>query len=211
MIQLCIFFLVLIIGCYMIFDNLDFGIVKGFLFVYDLCCIGNVFLNLNYIFQFVDGIGLNVELQCNVVNCGVFCMLFLFNFDECYCIVVVLDYCYGLGKQYNGLCLFGLDIFVNVGLNLQVIVVFGCLFIVMSLFQELSGVGVIGFLNGVCLFWNYVFNVWIDKNFNIGKNMGFNIYCWVFNFFDCWNVINVYFVIGFFEDDGYLVLFFGQS
>ncbi|MBV6654751.1 MAG: hypothetical protein KI786_13380, partial [Mameliella sp.] len=126
-------------------------------------------------------------------------------------IVAVLDYRYGSGKQYNGPRLFGADIFANAGLNLQATAVSGRPFTATNLPTELGGAGVVGSLNGARQPWNFVLNARIDKNFNIGKKMGLNVYCRVSNLLDRRNVIQVYSATGSPEDDGYLASAFGQS
>ena len=211
MIQLRTFFPVPVIGRYTTFDNLDFGTVKGFSFAYDLRRTGNVSLNLNYTLQFADGTGSNAESQRNVANRGVLRTLFPLSFDERHRIVAVLDYRYGSGKQYNGPRLFGADIFANAGLNLQATAVSGRPFTATNLPTELGGAGVVGSLNGARQPWNFVLNARIDKNFNIGKKMGLNVYCRVSNLLDRRNVIQVYSATGSPEDDGYLASAFGQS
>lgn len=211
MIQLRTFFPVPVIGRYTTFDNLDFGTVKGFSFAYDLRRTGNVSLNLNYTLQFADGTGSNAESQRNVANRGVLRTLFPLNFDERHRIVAVLDYRYGSGKRYNGPRLFGADIFANAGLNLQATAVSGRPYTATLQPLELSGAGVIGSLNGARLPWNFVLNLRVDKNFNIGKNMGLNVYCRVSNLLDRRNVIDVYSATGAPDDDGYLASPFGRS
>ena len=211
MIQLRTFFPVPIIGRYTTFDNLDFGTVKGFSFAYDLRRTGNVSLNLNYTLQFADGTGSNAESQRNVANRGVLRTLFPLSFDERHRIVAVLDYRYGSGKVYNGPRLFGADIFANAGLNLQATAVSGRPYTATLQPVEFGGAGVVGSLNGARQPWNFVLNARIDKNFNIGKKMGLNVYCRVSNLLDRRNVINVYSATGSPDDDGYLASPFGRS
>lgn len=211
MIQLRTFFPVPVIGRYTTFDNLDFGTVKGFSFAYDLRRTGNLSLNVNYTLQFADGTGSDATSQRNVANRGVLRTLFPLNFDERHRIVAVMDYRYGSGKRYNGPRLFGADIFANAGLNLQATAVSGRPYTKTLQPLEFGGAGVVGSINGARQPWNFVLNLRVDKNFNIGNNLGLNVYCRVSNLLDRRNVINVYSATGSPDDDGYLASAFGQG
>jgi outer membrane receptor protein involved in Fe transport len=204
MIQLRTFFPVPVIGQYTTFDNIDFGTTKGFTFVYDLRRTGNLSLNANYTLQFADGTGSNAESQRNVSNRGVLRTLFPLDFDERHRFVLNLDYRYASGNAYTGPRLFGKDILANAGLNLQGTAVSGRPYTATQLPEQFGGSGVVGSLNGARQPWNFVLNLRVDKNFNIGKNMGLNVYCRISNLLDRRNIINVYSATGSPTDDGYI-------
>ena len=75
----------------------------------------------------------------------------------------------------------------------------------------MDGVGTIGAINGARKPWNTTLNLRIDKNFNIGNNLGLNVYLRISNLLDTRNIINVYEVTGDPEDDGFLRSAFGQN
>ncbi len=204
MIQLRTYFPVPIIGQYTTFDNIDFGTTKGFTFVYDLRRTGNLSINANYTLQFADGTGSNAQSQRNVSNRGVLRTLFPLNFDERHRFVLNLDYRYASGKAYTGPRLFGSDILANAGFNLQGSAVSGRPYTATQQPLQFGGAGVIGSLNGARKPWNFVLNLRVDKNFNIGKSMGLNVYCRVSNLLDRRNVLNVYSATGSATDDGYI-------
>jgi outer membrane receptor protein involved in Fe transport len=211
MIQIRTFFPVPLVSQYTTFDNLDFGTVKGFTFQYDLRRTGNVSFNANYTLQFADGTGSNAESQRAISSRGVLRTLFPLDFDERHRIVATLDYRYGSGNRYNGPRLFGADIFANAGLNLQTTAVSGRPYTATIQALQLGGVGTVGSLNGARKPWNYVVNIRVDKNFNLGNNMSLNLYCRVSNLMDRRNVINVYSATGSPSDDGFLRTTQGQS
>ena len=211
MIQSRIFFPVPIVNQYETYDNIDFGTVKGFSFVYDLRRTGNFSMNANYTLQFADGTGSDANSQRGLTNRGNLRTLFPLNFDERHRIVVSADYRYDSGKRYTGPRLFGADILAAAGANLQIITVSGRPYTRKFLPTELGGEGTIGAINGARNPWNFVVNMRIDKNFNIGDKMSMNIYCRVSNLLDRRNIIRVYPATGSATDDGFLRSFFGQN
>jgi len=212
MIQRRTFFPVPVIGQYTTYDNQDFGTVKGFTFQYDLRRTGNVSLNANYTLQFADGTGSDANSQRGLTSRGNLRTLFPLNFDERHRIVATLDYRYGSGKTYTGPRIGGIDVLSNFGVNLQTIAVSGRPYTARLQAQEpLQGLGTIGSINGARKPWNYTLNMRVDKNFNIGSNMGLNIYCRISNLLDQRNIIDVYDVTGSPEDDGYLSGAAGQG
>jgi outer membrane receptor protein involved in Fe transport len=211
MIQIRTFFPVPLVSQYTTFDNLDFGTVKGFTFQYDLRRTGNVSFNVNYTLQFADGTGSNAESQRGISSRGVLRTLFPLDFDERHRLVATMDYRYGSGNRYTGPRLFGLDLFANAGLNLQTTAVSGRPYTATLQALQLGGTGTVGSLNGARKPWNFVVNLRVDKNFNIGNNMGLNIYCRVSNVLDRRNVINVYSATGSPSDDGFLRTAQGES
>lgn len=211
MIQARIFFPVPIVNQYETYDNIDFGTVKGFSFVYDLRRTGNFSMNANYTLQFADGTGSDANSQRGLTNRGNLRTLFPLNFDERHRFVLSSDYRYDSGKRYTGPRLFGMDILAATGLNFQAIGVSGRPYTRKFLPVELGGEGTIGSINGARKPWNFTLNARLDKNFNIGKGMSMNVYCRVSNLLDRRNIINVYPATGSATDDGFLRSTFGQN
>lgn len=211
MIQARIFFPVPIVNQYETYDNIDFGTVKGFSFVYDLRRTGNFSMNANYTLQFADGTGSDANSQRGLTNRGNLRTLFPLNFDERHRLVLSADYRYDSGKRYTGPRLFGMDILAATGLNFQAIGVSGRPYTRKFLPVELGGEGTIGSINGARKPWNFTINARLDKNFNIGKGMSMNVYCRVSNLLDRRNIINVYPATGSATDDGFLRSTFGQN
>ena len=212
MIQRRTFFPVPVIGQYTTYDNQDFGTVKGFTFQYDLRRTGNISLNANYTLQFADGTGSDSDSQRGLTSRGNLRTLFPLNFDERHRIVTSIDYRYGSGGSYTGPRIGGLDILSNFGVNLQAIAVSGRPYTArLASTEALEGAGTVGSLNGARKPWNFTLNLRVDKNFNIGNNLGLNIYCRISNLLDQRNIIDVYEVTGSPEDDGYLAGTVGQG
>jgi len=211
MIQQRTFFPVPIVNQYTTYDNLDFGTVKGFSFTYDLRRTGNLSLNANYTLQFADGTGSDANSQRGLTNRGNLRTLFPLNFDERHRFVAAVDYRYGSGKRYTGPELFGKPILANFGVNLQAIAVSGRPYTATQRPVELGGVGFVGDINGARKPWNFTLNMRVDKTFDIGPNLGLNVYVRVSNLLDRRNVINVYSATGSPEDDGFLRSEIGQD
>ncbi|MCB9040000.1 MAG: TonB-dependent receptor [Lewinellaceae bacterium] len=204
MIQVRTFFPVPIVGQYTTYDNQDFGTVKGFSFQYDMRRTGNITFNANYTLQFADGTGSDADSQRGLSSRGNLRTLFPLNFDERHRIVASMDYRYATGNKYTGPRLFGADIFANAGLNLQAIGVSGRPYTAKQQAQQLTGAGTIGAVNGARKPWNFTLNLRLDKNFDLGSQLGLNVYVRVSNLLDRSNVINVYEATGSPEDDGFL-------
>lgn len=211
MIQSRIFFPVPIVNQYETYDNIDFGTVKGFSFVYDQRRTGNFSMNANYTLQFADGTGSDANSQRGLTSRGNLRTLFPLNFDERHRVVLSADYRYDSGQRYTGPRLFGADIFAAAGVNFQAIAVSGRPYTRKFLPTELGGEGTVGSINGARKPWNLTVNLRIDKNFNIGDRMSMNIYCRVSNLLDRRNIVNVYPATGSATDDGFLRSAFGQN
>jgi outer membrane receptor protein involved in Fe transport len=211
MIQARVFFPVPIINQYETYDNIDFGTVKGFSFVYDQRRTGNFSMNANYTLQFADGTGSDANSQRSLTSRGNLRTLFPLNFDERHRIVLGADYRYDTGKRYTGPRLFGKDILAAAGVNFQAIAVSGRPYTRKFLPVELGGEGTIGSINGARKPWNMTVNIRVDKNINIGDDLSVNLYCRVSNLLDRRNIINVYPASGSAVDDGFLNSAFGQN
>ncbi|MEO0725444.1 MAG: carboxypeptidase regulatory-like domain-containing protein [Bacteroidota bacterium] len=208
MIQLRTFFPVPIVGQYTTFDNQDFGTVKGFSFGYDLRRTRNLRLLANYTLQFADGTGSDTESQRGLTSRGNLRTLFPLNFDERHRVNLIADYRF---SKESGPRIGGAYILANAGVNLQAVAVSGRPYTAKEVAQELDGVGTVGAINGARKPWNTTLNLRIDKNFNIGKNLGLNVYLRISNLLDTRNIINVYEVTGDPEGDGFLRSAFGQN
>jgi outer membrane receptor protein involved in Fe transport len=209
MIQLRTFFPVPIVGQYTTFDNLDFGTVKAFSFAYDLRRTRNLQLNANYTLQFADGTGSNTESQRGLTNRGNIRNLFPLDFDERHRINVVADYRFG---KEQGPRVGGAYLLANAGINFQAVAVSGRPYTAKQVtIEELQSSGTIGGINGARNPWNTTLNLRIDKNFQLAKGLGINVYLRVSNLLDTRNVIDVYERTGSPEDDGFLRSEFGQN
>jgi outer membrane receptor protein involved in Fe transport len=210
MIQSRLFFPVPIVNQYETYDNIDFGTVKGFSFVYDLRRTGNFSLNANYTLQFADGTGSDANSQRGLTSRGNLRTLFPLNFDERHRLVASADYRYDSGKRYTGPRLFGMNIFESAGVNFQAIGVSGRPYTRKFLPVEFGGDGTVGSINGARKPWTFTINLRVDKNFTVGKS-SINVYCRVSNLLDRRNIINVYPATGSATDDGFLRSTFGQN
>ena len=204
MIQRRTFFPVAIVNQYTTYDNQDFGTVKGFSFQYDLRRTGNISFLANYTLQFADGTGSDADSQRGLTSRGNLRTLFPLNFDERHRINASLDFRYRSGKRYNGPRILGKDIFANAGLNIQAIGVSGRPYTANLTPFELTGAGTVGAINGARKPWNFTLNLRVDKRFDIGNNLGLNVYLRISNVLDQRNIINVYPASGSAEDDGFL-------
>lgn len=196
------------LGEYESFDNIDFGTVKGFTFQYDLRRTGNVSANINYTLQFADGTGSDSESnralnrRTNVRN------LLPLNFDERHRLTASIDYRYGEG---DGPELFGTKFLQNFGANLQIITVSGRPYSARTTPQEFGSSQFQGALNGARKPWTFTANLRLDKDFQITKGLGVNVYFRVSNLLNTRNVIDVYTASGSAETDGFLVSKNGQD
>ncbi len=206
MIQIRTFFPVPLVNQYTTFDNQDFGTIKGFNLEYDLRRTSNLQVNANYTLQFADGTGSDVSSQRGLTNRGNLRTLFPLNFDERHRINLILDYRLGGPKTYVGP-----DIFANAGINVQAIAVSGRPYTSVFLPTQLGGSGTEGAINGARTPFNFTLNFRIDKQINIGNNLGMNVYARVSNALDRRNTINVYPATGSPDDPGYLDSRFGRD
>ena len=190
------------------FDNIDFGTVKGFTFQYDLRRTGNVSANINYTLQFADGTGSDAESnrvlnrRTNVRN------LLPLNFDERHRITATIDYRY---NDNDGPEIFGQKILENFGANLQIIAVSGRPYTARTTPEEFGSTQFAGSLNGARKPWTFTTNIRLDKDFQLAKGLGLNVYFRVSNLLDTRNVIDVYTASGSADTDGFLVSKNGQD
>lgn len=199
---------------YEIFDNLDFGTVKGFSFEYDLRRTNNLQFQANYTLQFADGSGSDANSSRGLNSRGAIRTLSALSFDERHRLNAIIDYRYGSGKRYNGPRIGDLEIFANTGLNISTIAVSGRPYTQRRTVTQFGGSGFKGGINESRLPWSFTVDIRLDKSFNLfggeGKrSSSLNVYLRVQNLLDARNVIGVYSFSGDPDDDGYLLSSFG--
>jgi hypothetical protein len=195
------------LGSYATYDNQDFGTVKGFSFTFDQRRKTNLQLNASYTLQFADGTGSSPETQRGISERGNLRNIFPLSFDERHRFVVVADYRYASGKQYNGPRLFGKDILANTGLNVQATLVTGRPYTAKLTPRRLGGDGTVGSLNGARLPSQFTINARLDRDVVLGQGpnaLNLNLFLRVSNLLDTRNVVGVYPATGSPDDDGYL-------
>ena len=190
------------------FDNIDFGTVKGFTFQYDMRRTGNISANINYTLQFADGTGSDAESNRTLNRQGNVRTLVPLNFDERHRLTASIDYRYG---AKDGPEIFGKKVLENFGANLQIITVSGRPYSARTTPEEFGSTQLIGALNGARKPWNFTMNLRLDKDFQITKGLGLNVYFRVSNLLDTRNVIDVYTASGSAETDGFLASKNGQD
>lgn len=204
MIQARTFFPVPFVNQYETFDNLDFGTTKGFNISYDLRRTNNIQINANYALAFADGTGSNANSQRGLTNRGNIRTLFPLNFDERHRINLLVDY--RLPSSFDGP-----KVLRQFGVNLQTIAVSGRPYSATFLPTEFGGQGTEGSINGARLPWQFTLNLRVDKQFQVSKGVGMNVYFRVSNLLDRRNIQAVYTASGSAEDPGFLQSQNGQQ
>ncbi len=205
------------LNTYKIFDNLDFGTVKGFSFSLDRRRTNNLELTATYTLQFADGSGSDANSSNGINTRGPIRNLIPLSFDERHRITAVIDYRYGSGKAYNGPRIGNLNILEDFGINITSFLVSGQPYTRNTDPSSFGGVGYAGSINGARLPWNFTTDLNVQKRFPItlssesNKKMWFNAYFRVQNLFNTKNIINVYRFSGDAENDGFLQSSFGQD
>jgi len=205
------------LNSYKLFDNLDFGTVKGFSFSLDKRRTNNLELNATYTLQFADGSGSDANSSNGINNRGPIRNLIPLSFDERHRITAVIDYRYGSGKAYNGPKIGSVNIFEDFGINLTTFLVSGQPYTRNTTPQSLGGSGFAGSINGARLPWNFTADLNIQKRFPVTlsktstKKLWFNAYFRVQNVFNTKNVIDVYKYSNDADNDGFLQSSFGED
>ncbi|MBC7885195.1 MAG: carboxypeptidase regulatory-like domain-containing protein [Saprospiraceae bacterium] len=205
------------LNSYKMFDNLDFGTVKGFSFSLDRRRTNNLELNATYTLQFADGSGSDANSSNGINNRGPIRNLIPLSFDERHRITAVIDYRYGSGKAYDGPKIGGVNIFEDLGLNLTTFLVSGQPYTRNNTPQSLGGSGFAGSINGARLPWNFTADLNLQKRFPIttsktsGKKLWINAYFRVQNVFNTKNVVDLYKYSNDPDNDGFLQSSFGQD
>jgi outer membrane receptor protein involved in Fe transport len=205
------------LNSYKMFDNLDFGTVKGFSFSLDRRRTNNLEINATYTLQFADGSGSDANSSNGVNNRGPIRNLIPLSFDERHRITTVIDYRYGSGKSYNGPKIGSVNILENFGVNFTTFLVSGQPYTRNNTPQQFGGSGFAGSINGARLPWNFSVDMNIQKRFPVvisketNKKLWFNAYFRVQNVFNTRNIVDVFKYSNDPENDGYIQSSFGQD
>jgi hypothetical protein len=205
------------LNSYKIFDNLDFGTVKGFSFSLDRRRTNNLEINATYTLQFADGSGSDANSSNGINNRGPIRNLIPLSFDERHRITAVVDYRYGSGKSYNGPRIGGVNILEDFGVNITSFLVSGQPYTRNQVPTAFGGAGFAGSINGARLPWNFTTDLNIQKRIPITvssetkKKIMFNVYFRVQNLFNTQNIIDLYKFSGDADNDGFLQSSFGQD
>ena len=208
---------------YVLYDNIDFGTVKGLALTFDLRRSGGSRINANYMLQFAEGSGSNANSGANLASSGQPNLRILqpLDYDQRHSITIVYDFRFGSGKDYKGPKFKkkngnDLEILKNVGFNFNMQIGSGTPYTRRSAPVALLSnqrQSILGDLNGSYKPWNLRTGLRIDKNFELtwGKKDGenkktanLNVYLQVLNLLNRRNVLNVYAYTGNADDDGYL-------
>lgn len=203
------------LNSYKVFDNLDFGTVKGFSFSLDRRRTNNIEINATYTLQFADGSGSDANSSNGINNRGPVRNLIPLSFDERHRFTTVIDYRYGSGKAYNGPKIGGVNILEDFGVNFTGFLVSGQPYTRNLNARAFGGSGFAGSVNGARLPWNFTADLNVQKRIPVtinktsGKKLWLNAYFRVQNVFNTKNIIDVFKFSGDAENDGYLQSSFG--
>jgi hypothetical protein len=213
------------------YDNIDFGTVKGLSFVFDFRRTGGSRINANYTLQFAEGSGSNANSGANLASTGQPNLRVLqpLDFDQRHSFVLNYDFRFGAEKDYKGPSFKTksgktLQILEDVGFNLSFLLGSGTPYTRWSSAVPTQGgngkSSIQGQINGSSKPWNFRTNLRIDKNIPLSwgkkdaedrKTANLNVYVQVLNLFNTRNILNVYNYTGNPEDDGYLTSTQAQS
>lgn len=207
---------------YIMFDNIDFGTVKGMSFVFDFRRTGGSRINANYTLQFAEGSGSNANSGANLAQTGQPNLRILqpLDYDQRHSFVLNYDFRFGSEKDYKGPSFKTkagktIQLFEDVGFNLSFLLGSGTPYTRWNTAVPLNGnarSSIVGQINGSTKPWTFRTNLRIDKNIALswGKNAdskktaNLNVYVQVLNLLNTKNVLNVYNYTGNPDDDGYL-------
>lgn len=208
---------------YLMFDNIDFGTVKGMSFAFDFRRTGGSRINANYTLQFAEGSGSNANSGANLAQTGQPNLRILqpLDYDQRHTFVLNYDYRFGSQTDYRGPSFKNksgktINILEDVGFNLSFILGSGTPYTRWNTAVPLNGnarSSIVGQINGSSKPWSFRTNLRIDKNIALAwgkkdsedrKTANLNVYLQVLNLFNTKNVLNVYNFTGNPEDDGYL-------
>lgn len=209
---------------YIMFDNIDFGTIKGLTAEFDFRRTGGSRINLNYTLQFAEGSGSNANSGANLASSGQpnLRILIPLDYDQRHSFVLNYDYRFGGKKDYKGPKFKTkkdktVHVFEDVGFNLSFMLGSGTPYTRWSTAVPTQGgnarSSILGQINGSSKPWNFRSNLRIDKNIPLTfnkdddanrKNANLNVYLQVLNLFNTRNVLGVYNFTGQPDDDGYL-------
>ena len=201
---------------YMMYQNIDFGTVKGFSTSYDLRRTGRVQMTTNYTLQFADGTGSSASSGYSLVNTGQpnLRTTIPLSYDQRHAISASVDYRYKTGDKYTGPVLGKWKVFEDAGANIMMSAGSGTPYSRQSNITQEAADGIndrstlSGSINGSRLPWQFRLNAKFNKNFEIKwskkKSSFLNAYLQIQNLLNAQNIISVYRATGNPEDDGYL-------
>ena len=201
---------------YMMYQNIDFGTVKGFSINYDLRRTGRVQMTSNYTLQFADGTGSSASSGYSLVNTGQpnLRTTIPLSYDQRHALSASIDYRYNSGDKYTGPILWGMKVLEDAGANIMLSAGSGTPYSRQSNITQEAASGIndrstlSGSINGSRLPWQFRINAKFNKNFTIKwsdkKSSFVNAYIQVQNLLDARNIISVYRATGNPDDDGYL-------
>ncbi|MBX3163991.1 MAG: TonB-dependent receptor [Bacteroidetes bacterium] len=209
---------------YLMYDNIDFGTVKGLSLVFDFRRTGGSRINFNYTLQFAEGSGSNANSGANLASSGQPNLRVLqpLDYDQRHSFVLTYDYRFGGSEDYRGPAFKTkndktIRILEDVGFNLSFLVGSGTPYTRwIGAVPTQGGNGrssILGQINGSSKPWQFRTNFRIDKNVPLTfgkddkenkKTANLNIYLQVLNLLNSRNILNVYNYTGMANDDGFL-------
>ncbi|MCI4669704.1 MAG: TonB-dependent receptor [Bacteroidia bacterium] len=215
------------------YDNLDFGTIKGFAFIFDMRRTRNVQLRAAYTLQFADATGSSFSSARSVVNflegVGILRAPQPINTDQRHRISVNLDYRF-LRRAFGPGFTIGENTFYplkNAGINFIGQIGSGTPYSKNTVPTPTvqSGVATVSQLlgspNGARKPWTFRLDIRADKTFNFGgkrkadgtqsREYNMNVYITMLNALNTLNILNVYRFTGLPDDDGYLQSDLGQQ
>jgi hypothetical protein len=167
--------------------------------------------------QFADGTGSTTQSQAALINAGLPNLRSInpFNYDQRHRIILVTDYRFGGGSDYNGPRIKDFEVFGNTGFNFIANLGSGTPYTPQQFATPVTGEitpSTEGTINGARLPWQFTVDFNADRNFNLqfGKDgekkrtASLNVYLWVTNLLNTRNIRGVHRFTGIAEDDGYL-------
>jgi outer membrane receptor protein involved in Fe transport len=187
------------------FESRDFGTVKGVQLEFDLRRTGGIAVNANYTIQFAEGTGSSPISAARGTNTG-FIPDFIFptDFDRRHSINAALDYRLGKGQ---GPTVAGKTMLEYFGLNLTGRFFSGLPYTS----KEWPGLTVSGDLNAERMDWSNRVDLRINRQIPLSGRFTLDVFMWIQNLFDSYNVIAVYSTTGLAENDGWLVTREGEN
>lgn len=197
-------------GNYSTYENVDFGTVKGVEAEFDLRRTNNFEMNANYTLQFAQGTGSDANTTGNIfwlreANPYVPNFISPLDFDRRHTANIALDYRYGKGE---GPMIAGMRLFENFGINLigqfRSGLPYSRLIAPYAFDNAVRLTGLRGQVNGQTMPSSTLFNLKVDRRFQVTQRAAVTAYLEVENLFDSDNVTNVWQYSGLADEDGYL-------
>lgn len=201
---------------YQHYENVDFGTVKGVELEFDLRRTSGVSFNANYTLSFAQGTGGDADATSQITwrqETDPFYPRFItpLGFDQRHRFNATLDYRLG---QDEGPKLGNFYPLSNFGFNMVATVASGFPYTPRTddspIYTGFNGF-LEGEINGETMPSSAMFNLRVDRRFNLGDKSSLTLYLWVQNLFDADNVQAVYAATGLPDDDGFLSQGTGQD